>query len=239
MSTAVRDYFERSAADFDRIYSGRKGLLRRWVDRTLRADMYERFALTLAACADVRGQSVLDIGCGSGRYAIAFAERGAALVLGVDLAEQMLRLAGGLARSQRVSHVCGFVRGDFARLPLRERFDYAVAIGVFDYVADAESFLRKMAQSARRRIVASFPSTFPVRTQLRRWRYARRNCPLYFYDEQRIAALFERCGLRDYRITKIRGPGYDYIAVADLSSDVSPDVSLDLGLGLQSRFSLE
>lgn len=216
MSTAVRSYFEHNAGAFDRIYSGRKGLLLRWLDRALRADMYERFALTLAACADLPGRSVLDVGCGSGRYTIAFAERGAARVLGVDLAEEMLRLAVRLARQRGVADVCGFVRGDFATLPLNATFDYVVAIGVFDYVGDAEGFLRRLAQRARRRIVASFPSTFPVRTQLRRWRYARRNCPLYFYDEPHIEALFERCGLGDYRITKIRGPGYDYVALADL-----------------------
>ncbi|MBI4505187.1 MAG: methyltransferase domain-containing protein [Chloroflexi bacterium] len=216
MSVAVRDYFERSAADFDRIYSGRKGWLLRWLDRALRADMYERFALTLDACADVAGRSVLDVGCGSGRYAIALAERGAVHVLGVDLAEQMLGIAARLAQQRGVDDVCHFVRGDFLALPLIATFDYAIAIGVFDYVADADALLGKMAASARRRLVASFPSTFPVRTQVRRWRYARRNCPLYFYDEERIAALFERCGLRDYRIAKIRGPGYDYVAVADL-----------------------
>lgn len=216
MSLAVREYFERSASDFDRIYSGRKGWLLRWLDRTLRADMYERFALTLDACADVVGRRVLDVGCGSGRYAIALAERGAAHVLGIDLAEQMLAIATRLAQQRGLEGVCRFVRGDFLRLPLNETFDYAIAIGVFDYVADADALLAKLAASARRRVVASFPSTFPVRTQLRRWRYARRNCPLYFYDEGRIAALLARCGLRDYRITKIRGPGYDYVAVVDV-----------------------
>lgn len=217
MSNAVRDYFEHSAADFDRIYSGRKGLVLRWLDRTLRADMYERFALTLEACADIEGRSVLDVGCGSGRYALALAERGAARVLGVDLAQPMLRLATHLARRAGLDGVCTFVCGDFLALPVERPFDYALAIGVFDYVAEADALLTKMAQCATRRIVASFPSTFPVRTQFRRWRYGRRGCPLYFYDELKIALLFERCGLPNYRITKIAGPGYDYVAVADVS----------------------
>jgi ubiquinone/menaquinone biosynthesis C-methylase UbiE len=216
MSTAVRDYFECSAADFDRIYSGRKGLLLRWLDRTLRADMYERFALTLEACAAIKGHSVLDVGCGSGRYAIALAERGAARVLGVDLAEPMLRIATHLSRRDGLERVCQFICGDYLTLDIPATFDYAIAIGVFDYVADADALLSKMARHATRRIIASFPSTFPVRTQFRRWRYARRGCPLYFYDRLKIALLFERCGLEDYEITKIPGPGYDYVAVANV-----------------------
>lgn len=217
MTTAVRDYFERNAAEFDRIYSGRKGLALRWLDRALRADMYQRFAFTLEALSDVRGRTVLDVGCGSGRYAIALAERGAASVLGIDLAERMLRLASGLARQNGVASVCRFVRGDFLTLPVQATFDYAVAIGVFDYVAEPEALLRRLADSARERIVATFPSTFPVRTAFRRSRYARRGCQLYFYDQARIVALLASCGLDDYQITKIRGPGYDYVVVVNLA----------------------
>jgi 2-polyprenyl-3-methyl-5-hydroxy-6-metoxy-1,4-benzoquinol methylase len=51
-------------------------------------------APTLFALAgDVRGKTILDLPCGDGTYARAFARRGAASVLGVDLSSGMVERA--------------------------------------------------------------------------------------------------------------------------------------------------
>src|SRR5262245_66101336 len=51
-------------------------------------------APTLFAIAgDVRGKSILDLPCGDGTYSRAFARRGAASVLGVDLSGSMIERA--------------------------------------------------------------------------------------------------------------------------------------------------
>lgn len=52
----------------------------------------ERAMLALLP-ADLRGRSVLDAGCGSGRYLIQAHQRGARRVLGVDLSREMLARA--------------------------------------------------------------------------------------------------------------------------------------------------
>ncbi|MBN1550132.1 class I SAM-dependent methyltransferase [bacterium] len=47
----------------------------------------------LRACGDVKGLSVLDCGCGEGRFCRLLAERGAAYVLGLDLCDPMITAA--------------------------------------------------------------------------------------------------------------------------------------------------
>ena len=50
-------------------------------------------AAMLARCPDAAGRRVLDLACGTGRYGRLMQDRGAALVIGVDRAPQMLRHA--------------------------------------------------------------------------------------------------------------------------------------------------
>ena len=47
----------------------------------------------LATCGDVRGMSILDCGCGEGRFCRMLVEREAAYVLGLDLCEPMIEAA--------------------------------------------------------------------------------------------------------------------------------------------------
>jgi malonyl-CoA O-methyltransferase len=67
---------------------------------------------------DLHGQSVVDAGCGSGRYVRHAVERGAARVRGVDLSPEMLQRAAtalaGIATHTRVE----LGQGDLEALPL-------------------------------------------------------------------------------------------------------------------------
>jgi malonyl-CoA O-methyltransferase len=85
----------------------------------------------LASLPDVRGLTVLDAGCGSGRYLQALTERGARAI-GMDLSEAMLARArettAGVARADLRALpfdamsidlvVCGLALGDFAEIEL-------------------------------------------------------------------------------------------------------------------------
>jgi ubiquinone/menaquinone biosynthesis C-methylase UbiE len=73
----VRDYFNREAARFDAIYDQRKPWTQRIVDRLFRGVVVERFRLICNLAPGSDAWSVLDVGCGSGRYAIALARAGA------------------------------------------------------------------------------------------------------------------------------------------------------------------
>ena len=56
------------AQDFDAIYTGQgKSGFSRTLDRVFRKDIYQRFDWVMEKTGDVRGKSICDIGCGSGR----------------------------------------------------------------------------------------------------------------------------------------------------------------------------
>lgn len=203
----VRDYFDRAADDFDAIYGGR-GAFAKWLNRNFRSDMYERYRLTFETCGDLSDKTVLDIGCGGGRYSVEFARRGAKRVVGIDFAPHMLDLARQHSKECGVEHRCEFVGGDFMKLTFDRPFDVCTAIGVTDYVADPRPLLEKMHSLTKAWMILTFPSISPIRTPIRKVRYFFKRCPVYFYNRQSILALTG--GLGECRITKIPGQGMDY-----------------------------
>lgn len=211
----VQRYFHEQAAQFDRIYEG-KGPLLRWLDKKFRSSIFIRYALTFEFAGDVTGQRVLDIGCGSGRYCVEFARRGASEVVGVDLADNMIALANQEAARCQVTDRCRFVVGDFADQAFDRPFDIVIAMGVFDYLHKPEDFLRRMIKICSRRWMASFPKWDLIRAPLRRWRYRFRRCPVYYYTRERVRQLMASCGLTDYGIKDIPGRGQDWFVWADM-----------------------
>jgi ubiquinone/menaquinone biosynthesis C-methylase UbiE len=211
----VSTYFDSAASTFDTFYEGQRNAFMRWVDRQFRSDMFERFRLTFEAIEPLAERTVLDIGCGSGPYAVEAAKRGARRVVGIDLAEGMLDLARRRAAALGVAERCEFVQGAFPAEAPQEMFDYAIVMGVMDYVAKPEEFLSVLAQRVGRRAVLSFPSTHWFRTPLRKVRYWIKRCPVYFFEADGIRALMTAAGFTDVRIEKIPGAGMDYVAIGN------------------------
>ncbi len=198
----VREHFHQTAAEFDAIYSGEKGRLGRWLDRRLRWDMYERFRRTVAECSG-DGLRVLDVGCGSGRFSVAVAKAGAAEVLGLDFAGNMLDIARRLAEREGVAARCRFEQGDFMQRRLDDQFDITLAIGLFDYVADCLPFLRKMRRVSRHKVVATFPRKWSWRAPLRKVRLALRRCPVFFFTRPEVERLMADAGFARFTIERI------------------------------------
>ena len=88
----------------------------RWVDRQFRSDMFIRFALTFEVFGDLKGKTVLDIGCGSGPYLVEALNRGSKWVTGVDPAPNMLALARTRLKSAGLTDNCSLVEGSFPAL---------------------------------------------------------------------------------------------------------------------------
>lgn len=191
MSDDVERYFTLKARSFDRLYDLPPA--ERLLNKVFRRAVYQRFDLTFQHAGDVRGKRVLDIGCGSGRYAVEFARRGADVV-GVDFAEDMLALARSYAREAGVEDQVRFERADFASFGSERPFDIAIAIGFFDYILDPLSVLQRIRAVTSGRLLASFPADRFLRSALRRRRYARGGVQLRFYDHAEIASLARQAG---------------------------------------------
>jgi ubiquinone/menaquinone biosynthesis C-methylase UbiE len=187
----ARDFFEGYARDFDHIYDDTgKGPIARFIDTALRKEMRLRFENTFAALEPLAGRSLLDAGCGGGRYMIPAAKAGASQVLGIDFSETMLELGRQKAAAEGVAHVCRFELGDLLTYPLEEKsFDYAIAIGFFDYQQDPEAALRALARAARRRVFVSLPKRWHVLTPQRFLRYRLFRCYVRFYSRPEVERL--------------------------------------------------
>src|SRR5256885_2166807 len=175
----VQRHFDVTAEAFDSIYTGHKSALRRWLDRTLRKDMFERFELTLREIRRMEAARVLDVGCGSGLFSIAMAREGVQTVVGVDFSKPMIDLAVQRAAAAGVSSKCEFIVGDFLQMGFSERFDGSIAIGVFDYLAEPGVFLKRLREVTTRKIIATFPCKWTYRAPIRKIRLGILKCPVY------------------------------------------------------------
>jgi len=209
----VRDHFHADAQRFDAIYEDEKGAFTRWVDTVWRGVVRRRFELTLERLAPIANKTILDVGCGSGRYCIAYAERGAARVVGVDFAAAMIELADRHARNTGVAPRCDFRAGAFPEAVAGESFDASTAMGFFDYVADPATIISRMREMTRSTMIMSFPKSREWRVPVRRMRFLLSGCPLFLYSEKRVKNILSEAGVTRYDWISL---DRDFIVVAHL-----------------------
>ncbi len=190
-SREAGQFFDGYAHDFDAIYGGGKRTrLRRLLDDVFRRSMRLRFERTLAECRPAEGKTILDVGCGPGHYGVALASEGAARVVMLDPAQEMIQIASERARHAGVLDRCEFVHATFDAYPPDERFDCCILMGVMDYIADPDACVRHAVEVARGRVFLSFPADGGVLAAIRRYRYRDRT-PLYLYRERQLHALMD------------------------------------------------
>jgi len=211
----VRRYFDAEAERFDAIYRSDKGLSQRVVDRLFRTVIHRRFALTLDLCGDVRGKQVLDVGCGSGRYSLELARRGAEVV-GLDFAPAMIDLARERAGEAGLTQQCHFEVAEFLEWCEPHHFDICLGIGFFDYLGEPRRFLEKMRQITGGLGVFSFPVRWTARSLTRRLRLSMNNCPVHFYDGRQVTELLRDSG---WEGSDVRRLSRDYLAHARAQAD--------------------
>lgn len=209
----VRTYFDREAERFDAIYDdARKSIVERVADRVFRGVVVERWKLicTLAPCG--HPWDALDVGCGSGRYAIEFARRGAARVVGIDVSPSMIDLAKSKAAAAGVSGRTEFAVASFLSFSPPERFDVVTATGYFDYLDDPVPHLRKMLALCRGRVFISIPKRWELRVPMRLVRFALAGGYVRFYARAELHALLKEAGVGPERAAII-DLGRDWIVV--------------------------
>jgi 2-polyprenyl-3-methyl-5-hydroxy-6-metoxy-1,4-benzoquinol methylase len=193
----VKDYFEKCAGRFDSFYreEEKRTPFQQLAHVVFRKPgLLRRFQSTIDALGDVRGKTILDVGCGSGLYSIYFARAGAD-VTGIDFSENMIALAEKNARDEKIT--AKFMHQDLLTFNTDQRFDHLLMIGVFDYVreADRATYLSKAASLAKHKIVATFPKLYTPQTPIRYIWLKRQDCPVYFYTSAQIRTLGRAAGL--------------------------------------------
>ncbi len=105
----------------------------------------------LSALGPVEDKDVLEIACGTGRFTVMLAERGANVV-GLDISLPMLQQ--GRRKAAAANTRVDWLRGDAARLPFPDNsFDAVLAMRFFHLADTPASFLSELRRVSRDRVV--------------------------------------------------------------------------------------
>jgi SAM-dependent methyltransferase len=100
----------------------------------------------LDALEPLDGKRILEIACGTGRFSVAVAERGAD-VTGLDISGPMLAQGREKARAADVTDDVEFIRGDASRLPFPDdHFDAVFAMRFFHLADTPATFLEEIGR---------------------------------------------------------------------------------------------
>ncbi|MFB6255506.1 MAG: class I SAM-dependent methyltransferase [Haloplanus sp.] len=106
----------------------------------------------LDALNPLDGRNVLEIACGTGRFTVMLAERGADIV-GLDISSAMMAEGRKKARAAGVVDRIDFIRGDAARLPFPDDyFDTVFAMRFFHLADTPAKFLAEMCRVSKRQV---------------------------------------------------------------------------------------
>jgi 2-polyprenyl-3-methyl-5-hydroxy-6-metoxy-1,4-benzoquinol methylase len=165
--------------------------------------MYERFAFTIENCEPAANRKFLDVGCGNGLYSLELARRGAAKVVGIDIAEVMIDLCKQSSVAQSLDDRCTFIQTDLLAYDAESEFDVSFGIGLFDYIRDPLPVIRKMRELSRDKVIMSFPRLWTWRAPIRKVRLSLKGCDVVFYSAARINKLMREAGFNRHTLTKV------------------------------------
>ena len=209
----VKDHFHDDAERFDAIYEKEKEPFARFVDNKWRGVVQKRLEVNVAKLQPLNGKSVLDVGCGSGRFCLEYAKNGATRILGVDFAPGMIEIADRLAIQLGVQDQCEYRVGTFPEIVTEDDlpFDASTANGFFDYVAEPIPIIAKMREMTRGTMIMSFPKAVEFRVPLRRVRFWLKGTPLFLYRKKQIENILAKAGVGNYECIDLTR---DYLIVA-------------------------
>jgi predicted RNA methylase len=192
----VAKYWNTIASQFDSIYTGaNKTGFQRFMDKFFRKDIYQRLDWVMQKCGDVRGKTICDIGCGSGRFVTEFAKNGAEHVTGVDVAPDMLKLANTLVEKDGVAEKCDFVLSDVLNWKTDKKFDITIAIGFWDYIMEPPERLRLIRNMTNTTFLSAWPRFWTWRMPVRKVRLQYiLGCPVYFFRKSQVYKMLEGAG---------------------------------------------
>ena len=198
-----RDYWNKEVRVFDSIYSHEKSKLGNILDSVFRWDMYKRYEYSLENAEPIQERTFLDVGCGTGRYALDLARRNALKVVGIDISDSMIQVCQQRARIENLHDRTMFLQTDLLEYRPETKFDVTIGIGLFDYIKDPLSILGKMHQVTNSCVILSFPRMWSLRAPIRKIRLMLKGCDVYFYDLKGITKLLGDAGFGKFKCRRI------------------------------------
>ena len=95
----------------------------------------------LSLLPDIKGKSVLDLGCGFGEHCKLFVEKGALAVVGVDISQKMLEVAKSENSDEKITYL-NMAMEDIDQLDME--FDLVISSLAFHYVEDFSGVVDKI-----------------------------------------------------------------------------------------------
>jgi ubiquinone/menaquinone biosynthesis C-methylase UbiE len=151
MTAAAQQYWEERAQSFARNGAGLAAVCSYGMPWFYNAEIHLTQYLALSPHLRLwPGASVLDLGCGVGRWSRLAARRGAQVV-GVDLSPTMIAEARRRAGDEQISANCRFFTADISDLSgvLGQKFDRIVAVTVLQHILDEDRLRATIGEISR------------------------------------------------------------------------------------------
>lgn len=155
----------------------------------------------------ISGLSIVDIGCGTGRWLERFTANRSCKLTGVDSSPEMLARAGG-----KLGSTAKLLLGDAASLPVGDASaDVLLASFAVSYVSDLDRFAAEMRRVARPGAQVYVSDLHPATAAACGWKRAfhaddrRVELTVYYYSLQQIIACFESAG---FAVTAFLEPAF-------------------------------
>ncbi len=110
---------------------------------------------------NLKGKTVLDLGCGYGHNCIEFIKKGASKVVGIDISEKMLNVANDENSNKNIEYV-NMSMTDIDKL--EDKFDFIYSSLAFHYIEDFESFCKLMYSKLNNKGYLLFSQEHPIVT---------------------------------------------------------------------------
>ena len=188
MTTPVERCFDRRAAAYDRRYD------RESLQRLMRPALLRGRDYVVSVSRSLDTPRVLEAGCGPGRLGERILAAGAGEYVGVDVSGEMVALSR--RRLSRFGSRATITQSDFAEAEVDGPFELVFALGLFDYLAEPERYLQRMAEECSGILIATFPRWAAPKAPLRTLMYQRLyGCTVYYFDVAHLERLLALTGL--------------------------------------------
>jgi len=146
-----------------------------------------------------RGQSILDIGCGTGHFSFWFHSLGLNAI-GIDISPDMLRVARDMAKIRKTMDI-KFIKEDAYNLPfLDDSFDLVVLITTLEFLSQPEKALSEAFRVCRGKIFLGVLSKWSLLSFKRKLKTLFRESvyrKARFYSLRELKKLIDSCS-KDY-----------------------------------------